>query len=239
MSKNTLFKKLVPLYAAVIAACIGLTRWGSRVVTTMVETAPLNDRTCIIVDAGHGGIDGGATSCSGVLESQINLQIALRVDALLRLLGHDTRMIRTTDTSIYTEGDTIAAQKVSDLKNRVKIVNETENSILLSIHQNTFSDGRYHGAQVFYPNDIYSRGLAEAMQGAFAKSQPGSGRKCRQAKGIYLMEKIQRPGILVECGFLSNPEEDRRLNTSSYQLQIACVIAGTMASHIENAPLNG
>lgn len=237
MRRSIPIKKLLPAYVSVLVGCIALAGIGSKVVTTVVETAPLEERTCIVVDAGHGGIDGGATSCSGVLESQINLQIALRVDALLRFLGYDTRMIRVTDTSIYTEGDTIAEQKVSDLKNRVKAVNETENSILLSIHQNTFSDGRYHGPQVFFSDDTYSRALAVYMQEAFNVLDPVSGRKCRQAKGIYLMEKIHRSGILVECGFLSNPEEDARLNDPVYQNEVACVIATAMATHIKNAPL--
>ena len=118
-----LVKKLAPLYLLVIAAFLGLTFLGDRAVTAMTETAPIERRRVFVIDAGHGGMDGGATSCTGVLESQINLEIALRLDDLMHLLGHETVMIRTTDKSVYTQGDTIAAQKVSDLKQRVKIVN--------------------------------------------------------------------------------------------------------------------
>ena len=149
MKKPVTVKKLIPIYLLVLFGCLVLVQLGSQTMTVMIEKAPIEGRACIVIDAGHGGIDGGATSCTGVLESQLNLEITLRLDDLLHFLGHDTKMVRTTDTSIYTEGTTIAAQKVSDLKERVKLVNETENALLVSIHQNTFQDDRYHGAQVF------------------------------------------------------------------------------------------
>ena len=227
-----LVKKLAPLYLLVIAAFLGLTFLGDRAVTAMTETAPIERRRVFVIDAGHGGMDGGATSCTGVLESQINLEIALRLDDLMHLLGHETVMIRTTDKSVYTQGDTIAAQKVADLKQRVKIVNETNNAVLISIHQNIFSDGRYSGAQVFYVPDSESKALAEELQSALVSTlNPGSNRKCKKADGVYLMEHIDRPGVLVECGFLSNVEEEAKLRLPSYQQQICAVIAATLSAH--------
>lgn len=231
MKKQIPIKKLLPIYAAVLIGCLSAAHFGSNAVTVMVENAPILNRTCIVVDAGHGGIDGGATSCSGVLESKLNLEIALRLNDLLRFIGYDTLMVRTTDTSIYTEGNTIAAQKVSDLKQRVKLVNETENGILISIHQNTFPDGRYSGTQVFYAADVQSHALAEKMQSAFVSTlNPGSKRKCKPSDGIYLMQNIERPGILIECGFISNAEEEAKLRNPEYQRRIACVIAATVSS---------
>ena len=231
MKKRIPVGKLVPVYVLVLIGCIFAAYAGSSAVTTMVETAPIEGRTCIIVDAGHGGIDGGATSCTGVLESQLNLEIALRLNDLLHFLGYDTRMIRTTDTSIYTEGNTIASQKVSDLKERVRIVNETENAILVSIHQNTYPDGRYSGAQVFYADDENSRMLAQELQNAFKNTvNPGSNRKCKSSNGIYLMQHIDRTGILVECGFLSNAEEEAKLRSEDYQKQLVCVIGTSLSS---------
>lgn len=192
----------------------------------MAQWKAEEDRNVIVIDAGHGGVDGGATSCTGKLESAYNLEISLRLRDLFHLLGYPTRMIRTTDTSIYTKGDTIASQKMSDLKERVRIVNESENNILISIHQNNFTDSRYSGAQVFYPNTEGSRELAERMQSALVQAlNPGSNRKVKKAEGIYLMEHIERPGILVECGFLSNPEEEAKLNSPEYQKKLCCVIA--------------
>ena len=184
----------------------------------------------MVIDAGHGGVDGGATSCTGKLESAYNLEIALRLRDLFHLLGYPTRMIRTTDTSIYTKGDTIAAQKMSDLKERVRIVNESENNILVSIHQNNFSDSKYSGAQVFYPDTEGSRELAEALQQKLVQTlNPGSNRKAKKAEGIYLMEHIENQGILVECGFLSNPEEEAKLADAEYQNKLCCVIAAVTA----------
>lgn len=223
---------MVPFYLLFFIGFIGVANWFSDAKTTAVQTDPVVRQHTVIVDAGHGGIDGGATSCTGVLESTLNLEIALRLNDLLKLMGMDTVMIRTTDTSIFTEGNTIAAQKVSDLKERVRIVNSTHNAILVSIHQNTFSDSRYHGAQVFYAATEGSRDLAQKMQTAFTTSiNPGSNRKSKPAKGVYLMEQIETPGVLIECGFLSNPEEESKLRNETYQKLICCVIASSISSN--------
>lgn len=230
MKKRVPVKKLLPIYAVVLIGCLCIAHFGSGAVTVMVENAPIADRTCIVVDAGHGGIDGGATSCSGVLESQINLEIALRLNDLFHFLGYDTKMVRTTDTSIYIEGNTIAAQKVSDLKQRVKLVNETENALLVSIHQNTFPDGRYSGAQVFYAPDEASQTLAKELQSELISAlNPGSKRRSKPSDGIYIMQNIDAPGVLIECGFLTNPEEEAKLRDEDYQKKMVCVIGACIS----------
>ena len=229
----------LPFYLLAVILCIGLAHGGSQAVTTLGESAPVAREHTIIIDAGHGGIDGGATSCTGILESTINLQIALRLDDLMHFLGYQTYMIRTTDTSIYTQGNTIAAQKVSDLKERVRIVNETEDAILISIHQNTFSDSRYGGAQVFYPKTDGSKELASAMQGALITiANPDSKRVCKKADGVYLMEHIEQTGILIECGFLSNPEEEALLRRDDYQKKLCGIIAATVGSFLLDCQTN-
>ncbi len=225
---------LLPFYLLAVIVFIGIAQLGSESVSAAVQNTPVQRRHCYVIDPGHGGIDGGATSCTGVLESAINLQIALKLNDLMHFLGYETVMIRTTDTSIYTSGNTIAAQKISDLKERARIVNETENGILISIHQNTFSDSRFGGAQVFY-SDADSRHLAEKLQTAFAQTvNPGSSRKCKTSKGIYLMEHIERTGLLIECGFLSNPQEEAQLRSSDYQNKLCCVIAATVTDTLAN-----
>ena len=229
----------LPFYLLAVILCIGLAHGGSQAVTTLGESAPVAREHTIIIDAGHGGIDGGATSCTGILESTINLQIALRLDDLMHFLGYQTYMIRTTDTSIYTQGNTIAAQKVSDLKERVRIVNETEDAILISIHQNTFSDSRYGGAQVFYPKTDGSKELASAMQGAMITiANPDSKKKKKKADGVYLMEHIEQTGILIECGFLSNPEEEALLRSADYQKKLCGIIAATVGSFLLDCQTN-
>lgn len=225
----------LPFYLLIGILFIGIAHGGSKTVTTVIQTQPVSRHNTVIIDAGHGGIDGGATSCTGVLESGINLDIALRLNDLLRLMGHETVMIRSTDTSVHTGGDTIAEKKVSDLKERVRIVNETENAILISIHQNTFSDSRYDGAQVFYaPNDS-SRSLAESLQADFISTlNPASKRTCKKADTVYLMQHIQCTGVLVECGFLSNPTEEAKLRNAEYQKQLCCVIASAVSRYVGN-----
>ncbi|MBE6986040.1 MAG: hypothetical protein E7433_01255 [Ruminococcaceae bacterium] len=223
----------VPFYLIVVLICIIAAGGGSSAVDVVSQNIPVERQHRIVIDAGHGGVDGGATSCTGVLESQINLEIALRLDDLMHLLGYDTVMIRKTDTSIYTQGQTIAAQKVSDLKERVRIVNQTENAILISIHQNTFSDSRYGGAQVFYAKDEDSRKLANQMQNDLIRYlNPESRRKPKKASGVYLMDHIDHTGVLVECGFISNPEEEAKLQNDAYQKKLCCVIVSSLSQVI-------
>lgn len=223
----------VPFYLLVAIGFIGIVNWFSSAATTAVQTQPVYRNHTLIIDAGHGGIDGGATSCTGVLESTLNLQIAVRLNDLMQLLGYDTVMIRTTDTSIHTDGNTIAAQKLSDLKERVRIVNETENAVLISIHQNTFSDSQYGGAQVFYAGTQGSGELAKVLQDSIKSTlNPGSNRTSKKASGVYLMEHIERPGVLIECGFLSNPEEEAKLRSAAYQQTLCCVIAASVSSYL-------
>lgn len=228
--KRSDYLGMVPFYLLAVILVIGFAWLGSDTVTTAVQTSPVEREHRVVIDAGHGGIDGGATSCTGILESAVNLEIALRLNDLLHLLGYDTVMIRTTDTSIYTEGSTIAAQKVSDLKERVRIVNSTENAILISIHQNTFSDSRYGGAQVFYAATQGSQELAGILQEGFVSAvNPGSVRKSKKADSVYLMQNIDCTGVLVECGFLSNPEEEAKLRSAEYQQKLCCVIASSLS----------
>ncbi len=224
-----------PFYLLVVIVFLGIAHMGSSTITTIQQQKPVDREHRIVIDAGHGGIDGGATSCSGVLESHINLEIALRLEDMFHLLGYDTVMIRRTDESIYTQGNTIASQKVSDLKERVRIANETEDGILISLHQNTYSDSRYRGAQVFYANGDCSQKIAQALQqNLIAVLNPNSQRKSKSAKGVYLMEHISCPGILVECGFLTNPEEEALLRNNEYQTKLCAVIAATVSAYLDN-----
>lgn len=223
----------VPFYLLTLLIFIALAQGGSEAVTTVSERLPVERVHCVVIDAGHGGEDGGATSCTGVLESGINLEIALRLEDLMSLLGYDTLSIRKTDTSVYTQGTTIAQKKVSDLKERVRIVNETPGAVLVSIHQNTFPVSRYGGAQVFYAPTADSQRLAEATQTALnAALDPDSRRRVKKGQGIYLLEHIQPCGILVECGFLSNPEEEARLRDPAYQKKLCCILGSALSQFL-------
>ena len=221
-------------YVLIVTIFLTASYLGSAVTSTIAQMVPLERSHTVVIDAGHGGVDGGATSCSGILESNLNLEIALRLNDLMHLLGVHTKMIRTTDTDIHTQGDTIATKKISDLKNRVRIVNETENAVLVSIHQNTFSDSRYSGAQVFYGPKGDGQLLAEHLQAVIVETiNPGSNRRSKKANGVYLMEHIEKTGVLVECGFLSNHEEEAKLRNPSYQKEIICVIAASVCNFLD------
>ena len=221
-------------YILIVSLFLTATYWGSRATSVIAQKIPMERKHTVIIDAGHGGEDGGATSCTGKLEKEYNLEIAMRLNDLMHLMGLHTKMVRTTDISVYTQGQTIAAKKVSDLKNRVNAVNETENGLLVSIHQNTFSDGKYSGAQVFYAAEGESQVLAEQLQSTFCQTlNPGSNRRCKRADGVYLMEHIEKTGILVECGFLSNVQEEAKLRTSEYQKKLSCVIAATVCNFLD------
>lgn len=230
-------RKLGPVilfYILIVCIFAASTYLASETTSVIAQKIPLERHNTIIIDAGHGGEDGGATSCTGILESAYNLEISMRLDDLFHFLGYETVMVRTTDRSVYTEGKTIASKKVSDLKQRVKLVNETENVLLVSIHQNTFSDSRYSGAQVFYARKGEGQQLASALQTAFCTTiNPGSNRKSKTAEGVYLMEHIDCTGILVECGFLSNPEEEAKLRDEIYQKKLCAVIAATISNFLD------
>lgn len=182
----------------------------------------------VVIDPGHGGEDGGAVSPGGVAEGQINLAVSLRVSDLLRFAGERTRLTRSEDVTICDEGlDTMRQRKSSDLKNRVKLVEATENAVLLSIHQNSLpSSPVTHGAQVFWNRREGAEVLAESIQNALnANVNAGNEKRPRQIPdSIYLMKNITAPGVLVECGFLSNPPETERLQNPAYQLRLAAAI---------------
>ena len=202
--------------------------------TLAAASSRVGNNPPIVLDAGHGGEDGGAVSALGTQESGINLEVSGRLNTLMRFLGLHTKMIRTEDISVYTEGTTIAQKKVSDIKNRVRIVESTPNAILVSIHQNHFSESKYRGAQVFY--NAQSELLAEKLQQALCTQvDPNNHRECKPAQNIYLMEHVTCPAVLIECGFLSNPQEELLLRDASYQKKLVCAIACTLLNDSEES----
>ena len=225
---------LVAVYALVAGIFLSAAWAGSQVVTAMAQRTPVEGRRIIVLDPGHGGEDGGAVSCTGAMEKTINLEIALKLNDLLHLLGLRTEMTRQEDKSVYTAGQTIAQRKISDLKERVRQVNSIENPILISIHQNLYPEARYRGAQVFYGSAGAGEALAEEIQTSFLNTiNPGSNRQIKASQGVYLMEKAQCTAVLVECGFLSNPEEEALLRSSDYQRKICCVVASAVANFLD------
>lgn len=181
----------------------------------------------VVVDAGHGGEDSGAVANS-LLEKDINLEIALKLRDMLEASGIEVKMIRESDISIYdTASGTIRERKVSDLKNRVEIVNSNKKHILVSIHQNKFEQSKYSGAQMFYStNNDKSQILAESIRKSITGLiQPNNTRELKKGgNDIYLLNKSTVPSVIVECGFISNPEEAKNLSDKEYQSKMAFAI---------------
>lgn len=233
-----LVKKMLPFYAAALLLAFVCAVLASESVTVLTGAWNLSEQPAVrtvVVDPGHGGEDGGAVSASGVLESGLNLEISLKLRDLLRFLGIPVVMTREEDISIHNpESETASEKKVSDLRNRVRLVNDTPNAVLVSIHQNMFPEAQYFGAQVFYAGTGGSQALAEQLQGLFdTELDPTNHRQAKASLTVYLMKNIHCPGVLVECGFLSNPEEAQRLQTPDYQKKLAAVIAAGLQDVLE------
>lgn len=185
-------------------------------------------RPQIILDAGHGGIDPGAVSASGIAEKDINLHIAQKLAVLLRTAGFEVILTRDSDISLHDAQYTAVRQiKTSDLKNRLRLFNEHPDALVISIHQNQFAQAKYRGAQMFAgPNNPESQKLAESLQSAVKTHlQPENTRAPKTAtKDVYIIYHAKNPAVLAECGFLSNPEEAALLNTDGYQTQMALAL---------------
>ena len=182
----------------------------------------------LILDAGHGGEDGGAVSVTGVPESRVNLEIVQKLRDTLALYGVDPVVLREEDVSLHDpEASTLREKKRSDLKNRVRAVEAVEGGTLLSIHQNSYPGSQYRGAQVFYAPTGGSRELAELLQTALREElQPDNDRQAKPIpESVYLMNHVSCPAVLVECGFLTNPEEEALLRDGGYQRKLALVLA--------------
>ncbi len=188
------------------------------------EAVSLAGKT-IIVDAGHGEPDGGAAGSSGVLEKDLNLSVAVFLEKALCEAGAEVVMTRTGDSGIFdATSQTIRQKKRSDLANRQKIMENADASLFVSIHMNRFSDSKYSGPQVFYASGgADSKVLAQAVQKRLVEElSPPSVRQIKAAGGdIYLLKQAKLPAVLVECGFLSNPEEERLLLSEAYQKKVA------------------
>ncbi len=188
----------------------------------------------IVIDAGHGGIDGGAIAPDGGCEKEINLDVSKRIYSLLSSMGMDCVMTRTEDKLLADESMK-SHRKMTDLKNRLAVVNSVKESgrevIFVSIHMNNFSIPKYSGLQVWYsPNNEVGKILAEKVQnGAKMWLDPENNREIKKAgSSIYLLERATEPAILIECGFLSNPEEYARLSTVEYRNKLALVICSAI-----------
>lgn len=201
-----------------------------------------NNLPIIIIDAGHGGEDGGAVGVDGTFEKDINLQIALKVNEILSIFSYQTYLIRNTDKSIHTTGDTIRERKISDIHNRADTMNLYENCIYLSIHQNKYNDSRIWGAQTFYSTNFdESREIAQFIQNTISTElQPDNKRQIKKSgTDIYVLYNATKPAVMVECGFVSNQKEINQLKDNTYQNNMALSIATGIINYNISEVKNG
>lgn len=206
---------------------------------TAVRTSKMYEparRHTIIIDAGHGGEDGGAVGISGILEKEINLGISRKLENLLMFCGVNTKMTRNEDVSLNSDiTSPIQKRKAADIKERVKAVAETPNAVLISVHQNSFPQNDCKGAQVFFSkNNVDSKLLAEKVQSCLKDGiNDGNHRVEKQADdSIYILKNVNCPAVLVECGFVTNARESELLMTEKYRLKLALCIAGGYLKYI-------
>lgn len=189
-----------------------------------VSSTPISNHI-VILDAGHGSPDGGAVSNNGeIIESNINLNVVLKLQNLLEASGCRVILTRSDENGIYEiTADTIRKQKISDMKKRVEIANNSDSELFISIHMNKIPQVQYSGWQTFYKNnDIVSKTVAQNIQKSLNYFIDSSNnREIKSISKIYLTEHVKIPLILVECGFLSNNNEATLLKTETYQDKLA------------------
>lgn len=196
-----------------------------------------NNAQTVILDAGHGGLDGGAVGIDGTVEKDINLQITQKLKAVLELYGYNVIMTRSDDGSIHdSDAQSTREQKVSDIHNREKIINEHPGALFVSIHQNHFSQEHVHGTQVFYSrNNTSSPVLAQYIQDAIVSHlQPDNKRLIKKSgTEIYLLYHSKIPSVMVECGFMSNKNDMTDLKNQEYQRILAFSIADGITNYLK------
>ena len=225
-------KLLVGAFFLLLSCFVSLC--GFFVVTA--EEERVSREVHVILDPGHGGIDGGAVGVDGTVEKDVNLAIALTLADLLRDAGIKVTLTRTEDTLLYgEEGDVKGHRKENDLKARLAIAASDPKAIFVSIHMNTFTEAKYSGLQVYYANTDGSRQLASALQTSVREGlQPENRRAIKLCdSSIYLLKNAVGCAVLVECGFLSNPDECRRLSEKDYQGELCFSLFCGMMEYIK------
>lgn len=212
---------LVSLLIAVVA--IGIFQINLKEETIETVALPVSNKV-IVIDAGHGNPDGGAVSANGISEAEINLKIALKLQNLLEQSGATVILTRSDENGIYDTNKTnIKDKKISDIKNRVKIGNSSSADIFVSIHLNKISQNQYSGWQTFFKKGCdKGEKLATSIQENLNKTiEKENNRVPMKLDNVYIVKNIEIPLTIVECGFLSNEEEERKLQEDNYQDKLA------------------
>lgn len=227
---------IITAFLIILSAMLYLT-FMANFSAAEASSMPITQKT-VIVDAGHGGDDGGAIGIDGTVEKGINLDIALKLEKILKFYGFNVIMTRTQDVMTCDDGiDSLRKRKISDIHNRFELMRKNPDAIFISVHQNKFEDSSQHGTQVFYSgNDERSKELAEAIQTSVTLTlQRKNDRVVKKSgSGIYLLYHAKIPAVLVECGFISNSDELKKLKDESYRMKLAILIADGLLKYLSN-----
>lgn len=227
---------IITAFLIILSAMLYLT-FMANFSAAEASSMPITQKT-VIVDAGHGGDDGGAIGIDGTVEKDINLDIALKLEKILKFYGFNVIMTRTQDVMTCDDGlDSLRKRKISDIHNRFELMRKNPDAIFISVHQNKFEDSSQHDTQVFYSgNDERSKELAEAIQTSVTLTlQRKNDRVVKKSgSGIYLLYHAKIPAVLVECGFISNSDEVKKLKDESYRMKLAILIADGLLKYLSN-----
>ena len=240
INKKRIQIMLSAILVGVLAFGIQISNKEKQALTVETTSTPASNKT-IVIDAGHGTPDEGAESSNGTTEAEINLKIALKVQNLLEQTGSTVILTRSNENEIYDlESSTIREKKISDIKNRVKIGNESSADIFVSIHLNKIPEQQYYGWQCFYnTKNEKSKILAEQIQENLNDAiQKENKRIAMKLDTVYIMKKVEIPISIVECGFLSNPEEEKQLQEDEYQNRLAWGIYNGITDYFYNLETN-
>ena len=191
-----------------------------------------NESFIVIIDAGHGGIDSGAIGIDNIIEKDINLSIAKKLESLLNIANIEVIMTRTEDILLNTLD--APRRKASDLSNRIRVAQKYPSALFISIHMNTYPQEKYKGLQVFYSsNNLESANLADTIKKNNQKYlQPDNNREIRRGKDIFILERTNNCAVLIECGFLTNREEAHLLNSDEYQNKLSRILFISILQHL-------
>lgn len=227
---------IITAFLIILSAMLYLT-FMANFSAAEASSMPITQKT-VIVDAGHGGDDGGAIGIDGTVEKDINLDIALKLEKILKFYGFNVIMTRTQDVMTCDDGlDSLRKRKISDIHNRFELMRKNPDAIFISVHQNKFEDSSQHGTQVFYSgNDERSKELAEAIQTSVTLTMQRKNDRVvkKSGSGIYLLYHAKIPAVLVECGFISNSDEVKKLKDESYRMKLAILIADGLLKYLSN-----
>lgn len=237
MTKKRFLRSII-FSAAIIVLGVGAALYAKiNINKTIMTDANANNKKIIVLDAGHGGLDGGCSTADGKTEKVINLNVVLTTKDMLNFFGYEVETTRDKDTSIHDKDvKGIRNQKISDMDNRLEIFNMYPNSVCVSIHQNTYSDPRYSGAQMFYSDsNENNQRFASIMQNKFVEMiQPENKRETKLCGSeLFLCYYCSNPTVMIECGFLSNPDEAAKLTSEEYQRKVAFTVFSGISEFLQ------